>query len=100
MKDTVKSIISEFLRPLRYLWMLCALAIISFPFVWIWYSYYYAWRISLSGLIAIIIVSLVYNVLKKLSTSIIKNEINKPDIRPNKSKFHQRMEEMKSNINN
>lgn len=91
-EEVIQEIGRPFLRPLGFMQMLCLLAFISTPFIWMWFDWALAWRIGLSGLIGAIVVYGIYKVVKKAIDEGVNEEIDKiADEKPTTSRFQEKL---------
>lgn len=57
--------INKLLTIIGFIYLLSLIVIISFPFIWIWGSWYYTWRILLTGILSTLVLGAIYNGIKK-----------------------------------
>jgi membrane protein implicated in regulation of membrane protease activity len=91
-EEVIQEMGRPFLMPLGIMQMLCLLAFISTPFIWMWFDWSLAWRIGLSGLISAILVYGVYKVVKNAINEIVTEELDKIEgDRPTTSIFQEKL---------
>ena len=91
-EETIQEIGRPFLRPLGIMQMLCLMAFISTPFIWMWFDWSLAWRIGLSGLISAIVVYGIYKVVKNAIDEGVTEELDKiEEGKPTTSRFQQKL---------
>lgn len=89
-EEAMKEVNDSFLKPLAFTMGICLIALISTPFVWMWFNWTIAWRVGLSGLMAYLITLGLYKLVEQAVEEVVDEEIekNKPAI----SKFQEKLE--------
>ncbi len=75
--ELVKKTNAKFLNPISWIWLLSAIAIISSIFIYIWDDNKLATKILCTGVVVLIICSIVYHYLNKIILLIIDEEIER-----------------------
>jgi hypothetical protein len=65
------------LKPLGITQLICWLAIIASPFVWIWAGWLFAWKLALTGFILAFIIGLVARYIRSIVRKDIEAKIEK-----------------------
>lgn len=93
-KDELKSELKKLpiIRIIGKLQLLSLVAIISSPFIWIWYSGLLALKIGITGLVGVIIFYCIDWIFKEAIKKVV-NEYKESDFKP-KSKFQERLEQL------
>lgn len=73
----VNDIAKPALKPLGLAQLLCWVAIIASPFVWIWGSWSWAWKLALTGFIAAFIIGLVGKYIRSVVRKGLEEKIEK-----------------------
>lgn len=92
----IKVLVNKYLYPAYILYAICVLTIISTPFIWLWHSWYYAWRILLTSLLVFIFLNAYIYIGSKIIEKVVE-EFLKGNPHLIKKTFLQRMEERKNN---
>lgn len=69
------------------------LAFISSPVIWIWGSWYYAWRVGLTSFFGMLIMYGFYKLAKETISESVDEYLKENSTKP-KSKFQQRLEQL------
>lgn len=93
-EEITKEVGKPILLPLGLLSTLSLLTVIASPFVWIWADWRIALRIGLTGVLGIIVFSIIYNLAKKIIVKSVNDSMSSMDNVPKKSKFQERLEAM------
>lgn len=93
-EECISEVGRPILRPLGILQFVFILAVISSPFVWIWHSWSLAWKIGLTGIIAMIITYTIYEATKRIIGEEFDEAIKETENNNPKSKFQQRLEKL------
>ena len=93
-EEVISELGKPILRPLAWLVLFGIIAFVSTPFVWMWDSWYLAWRVGLTGFISFWVFGLSHKFVESVITEGVNQEIDRMDKgEPVTSKFKQRLEE-------
>lgn len=94
-KEELASIIGKPLfSPLKNLFLIGVLCLISSLFIWIWVGFILAVKVFFTSIIAVFIIALFYKFVQKCVNEIIDEEMKKEQPKAGKSKFQQRLDEV------
>lgn len=97
---TKEEIVSEVgkpvLRPLGFLQGMFLLALMGSPFVLIWISWSIAWKVGLTGVLGILIISPIYDFAKRRIGEYVEEAMNNLKEGKHKSKFNERIEKLQN----
>lgn len=91
-EEIIQEVGKSILRPIGIMKMLCLLAFLSTPFIWIWFDWFLAWRIGLTGFIGAIFLLGIYKVVKNAIDEGVTEELDKiEEGKPTTSRFQEKL---------
>ena len=92
--EIIQEVGKPVLRPMGVIQLVFVLAIAVSPFIWMWHSWYFAWRTCLTGVIGALIIYGIHSIaIKTISEAVDKELANNKHDKP-KSTFHTKLENM------
>ena len=99
LQEEIDSEINKYLRPIGILQAISLMAVFSSPFFWIWTSWSIAWKVGLSGILAMLVFYLIYSTLEKAIRKGVNDEIEKRNLNYPKSKGNKLQDKMEELMN-
>lgn len=93
-EEITEAIGRPLLNPLKNLFCLGLLSLISSPFIWIWIGFILAFKIFISSIIFILIVVISYKFVEKCVKETIEEEMKKEQPSTGKSKFMEKLDKV------
>ena len=93
-KEIIQEVGKPLLIPMGVIQLVFVIAIAVSPFIWMWHSWYFAWRTCLTGMIGTLIIYGIYSITIKKISEAVDEELSNNKLDKPKSSFRTKLEDM------